>query len=690
VYVCGVSETRRCASRRAGSQQRAEAALAAARAMGESNARSSAPKDERAATAALASAAAAAPAAKASKGGRKSAKSTTTQGNAGDAGDVTLSMCARSARGTRVHPSASRDVLTHVCVHAVVRVPFCVMCALPHSVLGEDADSKPAKRAAPNSGGSGERSSVSAPGPDFWSWTPPPAPAPGLAPQRAPAPAARPAAEVLDRPAPATLPPLQSMVEAPSWQEALLAQLRAPAPPLQSASATVGATVSATAAAAATPAAAAAAATSAADVSAALAGAAAALRHAAVGAPGSAPASGTLADGSRWWSESGTEEQAAGRLCRWTVVRGVSGDGGTEWQEKWWETSDSWNYRELGAEKSGRDASGRVWREAWSEVYDPDRVTGLGHIRRAADKWATAADGASWHEEWREAFWADGRTERDAAKWGAVAPGVIPEDGHAGVWHEKWGERWDARGGAAKWTDKWAERAEREGGGPPRRWGDKWTQEFRNGKGGRWGETWSDDPGGAGAYSRKWSEDHYGDGSVRKWGQSTDGQAWEHVAQEDTWYEGEPNFGWADAHRHSPQLLAGATTPCAYAPYVRQGARSLLLALLSFFACNAALLRALCCRADTCGCARACARGCACSRSQCRCGRARRPRRAAACSSRRARGAPFRSRSRPRTRRPRRSECAIPTFFQPFTAAFGGCQLACAWSATTDACGRLH
>ena len=29
----------------------------------------------------------------------------------------------------------------------------------------------------------------------------------------------------------------------------------------------------------------------------------------------------------------------------------------------------------------------------------------------------------------------------------------------------------------------------------------------------------------------------------------------------DTWYEGVPNFGWADARRHSPQLLAVPPRP---------------------------------------------------------------------------------------------------------------------------------
>ena len=42
-------------------------------------------------------------------------------------------------------------------------------------------------------------------------------------------------------------------------------------------------------------------------------------------------------NGSRAWQETGQEELEAGRLCRWTVVRGQSADGATEWEEKFWE-----------------------------------------------------------------------------------------------------------------------------------------------------------------------------------------------------------------------------------------------------------------------------------------------------------------------------------------------------------------
>jgi hypothetical protein len=328
------------------------------------------------------------------------------------------------------------------------------------------------------------------------------------------------------------------VVEAPSWQEALIAA--APAtPPVRSA--TADPAVEHLSAAAA------------------LAGAAAQLRRVAAGT--AAAESGVAADGSRWWSDSGVEEQAGGRLCRWTLVRRVSADGSSETEDKWWETSDRFSYRELGAQKSGRNSAGDVWRESWSESYAPDAVSGLGEIKRSADKWATDGSGANWHERWSEAFRADGAVDRSADKFGRLAEGVIPEDGHAGEWRERWGESWDGKGGASKWSDRWAERKEREGGGQGRRWGEKTEQRFESGAGGRWGEAWSDDPQGDGWYSRKWAEDHLGGGAVRKWGESTTGEHWENTVEEDTWYEGVPNFGWAEALRHSPQLLAVPLRP---------------------------------------------------------------------------------------------------------------------------------
>lgn len=109
-----------------------------------------------------------------------------------------------------------------------------------------------------------------------------------------------------------------------------------------------------------------------------------------------------------------------------------------------WETSDAFSYKEIGAEKSGRDSTGRVWREAHAEHFDMD-AAGVRRIWRSADKWAKATDGSQWHEKWNEEYGMDGYTERDAYKYGSLAPGVIPEDGHAARWCETWGEKWDGK-----------------------------------------------------------------------------------------------------------------------------------------------------------------------------------------------------------------------------------------------------
>jgi hypothetical protein len=78
--------------------------------------------------------------------------------------------------------------------------------------------------------------------------------------------------------------------------------------------------------------------------------------------------SGVYPDGSRWWQEKGTEYRANGVICNWTVRRGVSADESVEWEEKFWDAADSYDYKELGAEKSGRDSKGGVWREFWQEA----------------------------------------------------------------------------------------------------------------------------------------------------------------------------------------------------------------------------------------------------------------------------------------------------------------------------------
>lgn len=70
---------------------------------------------------------------------------------------------------------------------------------------------------------------------------------------------------------------------------------------------------------------------------------------------------GIFENGLRWWCELGEEEFEGGKLCRWTFVRGVFADGFVEWEEKWWEMSDVFNYWEFGVIKLGRDVKGNVW-----------------------------------------------------------------------------------------------------------------------------------------------------------------------------------------------------------------------------------------------------------------------------------------------------------------------------------------
>lgn len=80
-----------------------------------------------------------------------------------------------------------------------------------------------------------------------------------------------------------------------------------------------------------------------------------------------ASSQGVNPDGSKWWRETGTEQKPDGVICKWTLTRGVSADETVEWEDKFWEAADQFDYKELGSEKSGRDADGNVWREYWKE-----------------------------------------------------------------------------------------------------------------------------------------------------------------------------------------------------------------------------------------------------------------------------------------------------------------------------------
>ncbi|WVZ50826.1 hypothetical protein U9M48_002048 [Paspalum notatum var. saurae] len=214
-------------------------------------------------------------------------------------------------------------------------------------------------------------------------------------------------------------------------------------------------------------------------------------------------------DGSMWWKETGVEQRPDGVVCKWTVIRGVSADGAVEWEDKYWEASDRFDHKELGSEKSGRDAAGLY---LWGYAYGED----CGQVG----------------------------TE-------CLDPNTPLDAGHAHVWHERWGEKYDGFGGSTKYTDKWAERSEGDGWS---KWGDKWDEHFdQNGHGTKQGETWW-----AGKYgdrwNRTWGEQHNGSGWVHKYGRSSSGEHWDtHVPQE-TWYERYPHFGFYHCFENSVQL----------------------------------------------------------------------------------------------------------------------------------------
>lgn len=96
---------------------------------------------------------------------------------------------------------------------------------------------------------------------------------------------------------------------------------------------------------------------------------------------------GVNPDGSKWWKETGIEHRPDGVVCKWTLTRGVSADETVEWQDKFWEAADQYHYKELGAEKSGRDAFGNVWRENWKEsMWQVNlREKFLGSVRQGHD-----------------------------------------------------------------------------------------------------------------------------------------------------------------------------------------------------------------------------------------------------------------------------------------------------------------
>ncbi|XP_072960030.1 protein EARLY STARVATION 1, chloroplastic-like isoform X3 [Typha angustifolia] len=197
--------------------------------------------------------------------------------------------------------------------------------------------------------------------------------------------------------------------------------------------------------------------------------------------------SGINEDGGTWYRESGEDLGDNGHRCRWARMGGQSHDGSTEWKETWWEKSDWTGYKELGAEKSGKNADGDVWWETWKEVLYQDEWSNLARIERSAEKQAKSGiENAGWYERWWEKHDAKGWTEKGAHKYGRL---------NEQSWWEKWGEHYDGRGFVLKWTDKWAET---ELG---TRWGDKWEEKFCAGIGSRQGETWHVSPTGDRKYT---------------------------------------------------------------------------------------------------------------------------------------------------------------------------------------------
>ncbi|KAJ8434736.1 LOW QUALITY PROTEIN: hypothetical protein Cgig2_001939 [Carnegiea gigantea] len=172
------------------------------------------------------------------------------------------------------------------------------------------------------------------------------------------------------------------------------------------------------------------------------------------------PFHGINPDGSRWWTETGTERRPDGVVCRWTLNRGVTADGLVEWEEKYWEAADEFDYKELGSEKSGRDAMGNVWHEYWKESMWQER--GLLHIEKTAEQ-----------------VWKEWERVRNGKRCGGNTSSDMLIHVSLGRNYVEWGHN--------KYTDKWAERCERD----PGLNGVTWDEHFDlNGHGVKQGRSW--------------------------------------------------------------------------------------------------------------------------------------------------------------------------------------------------------
>ncbi|XP_031262146.1 uncharacterized protein LOC116120327 [Pistacia vera] len=112
-----------------------------------------------------------------------------------------------------------------------------------------------------------------------------------------------------------------------------------------------------------------------------------------------------------------------------------SHDCSSEWKETWWEKGDWTGYKELGVEKSGRNAEGDSWWETLQKQFSKDR-------EKAQKQAKTGTEYAGWFEKWWEKNDAEGWTEKRAHEYGRL---------NEQSWWEKWGEHYGGRGSVLKW-----------------------------------------------------------------------------------------------------------------------------------------------------------------------------------------------------------------------------------------------
>ncbi|KAG6435825.1 hypothetical protein SASPL_100703 [Salvia splendens] len=247
----------------------------------------------------------------------------------------------------------------------------------------------------------------------------------------------------------------------------------------------------------------------------------------------SANESGTNEDGSTWYRESGEDLGDNGYRCRWSRMGGQSADTTSEWKETWWEKSDWTGYKELGVEKSGRNAEGDSWWETWREVLHQDEWSNLARIERSAQKQAkSGTEKAGWWEKYDAKGW----TEKGAHKYGRL---------NEQSWWEKWGEHYDGRGLISGLRQKLEQNGEISGKKSFLLVLDR--VKARLGMylplvidGQEHGEKSTSEMGT----------------KVHKYGKSTTGESWDIVVDEETYYEADPHYGWADVVGDSTQLLS--------------------------------------------------------------------------------------------------------------------------------------